>query len=328
MASVITADIHLTRRPGDDYRWKLFEDFLPQNPADEFIILGDLTDAKDRHDSVLVNRLCEAVRGLSGYGRVIILKGNHDYYDSEHPFFRFLDDGYHDVVFISKPTTLRLTIGQVFFVPAGCNWKEFKIEDDIKYVMTHATFDGAKSENGTLMTGVNPAVLAQYSGKCYSGDIHAPQKLARGKIEYVGAPYHTRFGDQFEPRILCVDDKGRETDLHFDAPRKLVFQVRCPDDLYACSGHKGDHVKIRCYLRRSEYDKWRDYKKELSVRAERAGYRVFGIDSVLIEQNNADSDLSSVTSAVVPEKVFEDYGIRNKTSKVFMRIGRELLGDV
>ena len=61
MLTLLTSDLHLTDRPNDAYRWDFLSKWLWGIRFDSLVILGDLTEEKDCHSSVLVNgqpRLC------------------------------------------------------------------------------------------------------------------------------------------------------------------------------------------------------------------------------------------------------------------------------
>ena len=322
MSAIITADIHLTDKSRDEYRWGLFDWLLTQE-ADELLILGDLTDDKDRHSSILVNRVCRAVEKLEEKFRQIILKGNHDYIDPSHPFFRFLGSS-SDITYIADPAVLDLSIGKATFVPAGAAWGTFKLHQTA-YLFTHATFSGAKAENGTTLTGVDPAVLDGFEGKVYSGDIHVPQKKP---VEYVGAPYHIDFGDNFEPRLVRIDNKGRASDLHYpDAPKKRVFDILHPDDLTEENARKGDYVKVRCHLRRADYTEWHSYKEMIAAICEKREWLLFGCESLPIETATVrDPETDAVVVQVLkPNDLVAGYAKRMKADEEHVKIGMDLL---
>lgn len=300
--------------------------WLAEQQADELILLGDLTDAKDRHGAKLVNRLYREITNLERRYRVVIIKGNHDYYDPAHPFFEFLGDT-SDITFITEPRLLKLSIGSVYCVPAGAKW-DFKIPK-ADYLFTHATFSGAKAENGATLTGVDPGVLDGFSGKVLSGDIHVPQKLARGKIEYVGAPYHIRFGDDFDPRVLLVGDDGRTKDLKFPAPRKRVFVITKPEDLIDEYAARDDHVRVRCLLSRGHYDKWPGYKEEIRRIAADRGWRLVGPELTALEPaRKPEGDGGDSPPVVSPEALIAAYASRQKVGASFVEAARTILEEV
>ena len=327
MTALLTADLHFNDKLSDSYRWGLLDWAVSESNIDEFIIAGDLSDHKDRHPSIYVNRMYNSIMAISKRFRVIILKGNHDYYDEDHPFFRFLGSGDEDrVLFIAQPRIVELSIGSATFVPAGTKWNFKPHQTD--YLFTHATFSGAKAENGQSLTGVDPAVLDGFDGKVYSGDIHVPQKIGRN-IEYIGAPYHTRFGDDFEPRLIWVANNGKQKNLYYPAPYKRTLSITQPDDLLESDldVEAGDHVKVRCYLRRAEYVEWKKYSIRIREIAAEKKWLLFGVDPVTTEPARklvADDDSDELTIVSVDE-ILSAYAKRHKASADHVRIGKELL---
>ena len=171
---------------------------------------------------------------------------NHDYYSEHHPFFEFLGDIF-GVVFVTKPTQCQISAkAEALFVPADTRWDDLHWDDDIDYIFAHVTgWDELKGRtNGALLPGVNPGILKGFKGYCWSGDIHVPQKVSKN-IQYIGAPYHTRFGDSFIPRCVILNDDGTYKDCRFPAPDKLTFDIKRIDELEKLAGKVGDHVKVR-----------------------------------------------------------------------------------
>ncbi len=322
MSVILTSDVHLNEKPSENFRWGLF-DWLLQQKADELILCGDITDAKDRHSAQLVNRLCDKLIALSDKLKVIWLAGNHDFFDPRVPFFRFLNNS-PNITYIHEPKIEELSIGKATFIPACVKWN-FKLQV-FPYVFTHVTFNGAKAENGTLLSGVDPHLLDHYDGRCFSGDIHVPQKIGKN-IEYIGAPYHIRFGDSFDPRIIFINNDGKTKDLYYPAPKKQVFDIFHPDDLLKKQGDSGDHVKVRYYLKRSDYSEWRRYKEEIHSIAEEKGWLLFGVESIpveLVKVNNSDKG-SIVQGFKQPLELILDYAKRNRISDEYIDIGKGLL---
>ena len=321
MTVLVTSDTHLTDRPADEYRWRLFK-WLEQQKADELIICGDLVDQKDRHGARLVNRLCNAIMELELRMRIFLLKGNHDYLDPNHPFFQFLGNS-EGVAFITNPVAMDLSIGKAFFMPAGAKWN-FDLPN-VDYLFAHATFSGAKAETGHTLTGVDPAVVDGFAGQILSGDVHVPQKLRKGQIEYIGAPYHIRFGDVFEPRILLIKNSGRMEDLYFPAPRKHTFRITKPDDLLDEEAAAGDHVKVLCLLRRAEYVKWRDYRREIQMIAAEREWLLFGAEPVSIGEEFEERLRKDDGKIALPEELVSIYVKQRKASDEHLTVGKQLL---
>src|SRR5262252_4520552 len=126
---LITADLHLGDNPRDAYRLDILSrlrQLARKHNTDHVAILGDLTTEKNYHSSWLVNHIADGIAALAADVQVTVLMGNHDYEESDNPFFRFLDsiDG---VWFITRP----LRKAGVMWLPHSRNpekdWpKEFK----------------------------------------------------------------------------------------------------------------------------------------------------------------------------------------------------------
>ena len=113
---LITSDLHLTANYRDEYRWGLFPWLAEQcqkYSVKTLLILGDLTDAKDLHPAVLVNRIATELDTLSLWvDEIIILMGNHDWLKENEPFFSFLSM-HPKIRFVSEPTV----VGEALFLP-------------------------------------------------------------------------------------------------------------------------------------------------------------------------------------------------------------------
>lgn len=322
MTAILTGDTHWNEKKIDEYRWGLFP-LLDRYTADELIICGDLTDAKDRHSATLVNRLYDEMMKLEKRFRLIILKGNHDYIDSAHPFFEFLGKG-SDSLFITHPTRLKISVGDCYFIPAGCDWSSLTIPR-CDYIFTHTTFDGAISENGTALPGVAPSILRDFKGKCYSGDIHKPQDLTRN-ITYIGAPYHTRFGDDFKPRMIYLENSGKTFDLHYvQAPAKRVLKITEPGDLETAKAERGDLVKIECFLYRADLTEWRKYQERIRGICEKKGWQLCGSKPVMMEPVERKNQTVIESTVATQEELIERYGKKHKASSVYIDIGKKLM---
>jgi DNA repair exonuclease SbcCD nuclease subunit len=212
---ILTADIHLSPLPRDEYRWGLFPWLVKQaekHKPDYIAILGDLTQFKDEHQGSFVNRVVDAIATLTEHvGEVVFIPGNHDGIEASKPFFRFLER-MTKITVAWKPQPVTGFVN-VFALPHTRNYeqdwesvlsKRGNCIYDYPVVLCHQTFDGSISENGTKLEGIPPSVFKRFKGRVYSGDIHVPQKVGKNGPEYVGAPYRVRFGDTFEPRCLLI----------------------------------------------------------------------------------------------------------------------------
>jgi Calcineurin-like phosphoesterase len=330
MTALITADVHLTDKPIDEYKWGLFPWILEQigkHKVDELLVLGDLTDGKDKHPARLVNRLIDSISRITDHCYIIFLKGNHDYTDPKVPFFGFLEAIPH-VGYVKQPEVRELSIGKATFIPAGERWGSFRLHE-LPYCFTHVTFDRSESENGSLLPGVDPRIVADYSGMIYSGDIHVPQRIGKN-IEYIGAPYHIRYGDKFDPRVLLIKNDGKTKDLEYPAPRKWVINIHSVKDLNEWTGKvwKKDHVKVRCYLRRAELDKWREIKVGIKEFASKKNWVLGPMELLSVKQDTKkDSNKTESKVHVSDRELMLDYAKRHKVSPAYIKAGEAILFD-
>jgi len=292
MTLLLTSDLHLTDAPRDAYRFNLFPWMAKQqitHKTKATFILGDLTNDKDRHSSVLVNKLVDGLKKLKP--PIYILKGNHDYIREDLPFFQFLNaiDG---IKFCTELTLIEDL--QIVMMPHQLNQaaldNALKRVPDRWLVMMHQTLTGAISETGARLTGL--VVPSNCKAKAlFSGDVHVPHNIKYNRsdgqynvVTYIGSPYHVRFGDQFSPRVILLDgngcDKlhngGRQTDLYFQAPRKLSISIRDLAEMPELK--KGDQVKVTLELPRSEAVEWANHKKSIIDYCKDKGIEVYGTE--------------------------------------------------
>lgn len=268
MKALVTADLHLTSRLRDEYRWRFLDWVTEQRNLYEFtdiFILGDITDRKDEHPAELVNRFLAHTKRWQGAGTsVTVLMGNHDYIDPTQPFFGFMDGQYG--TFVSEPqvyeNVLLLPHSKQFIKAYG----HHLLRPGYDYIFAHQPVEGAAGTAGYKMAGVPRSIFNNVgNARVISGDIHMPQKV--GNVEYVGAPYHVNFGDAFVPRVLLIDG-SKVTNLYPPGPKKVQLSVGSLDGLQEAIDKEvvspNDHVRILYSLHRSLFDEW-DVHKQAAV---------------------------------------------------------------
>lgn len=332
MSVIITADLHFDDNPRNSDRWNLFPWLRKQAQkykVSHILILGDVTDSKNRHDAALVNKLVDNIFELSLYAKVIILVGNHDFIDEKSPFFAFLSKLTTNVIFIRKPKTIELDIGLSLFLPCTRNYREeWKDLDFERYdlIFTHQSYDGCISENGTKLKGIPPSYFASFKGKVYSGDVHVAQKVSKN-IEYVGAPYRIHFGDQYTPRTI-LHTSGKPIDLHFKGRPRELLDCKTLEEVREASFEIGAQVKIRYHLRRRDYPEWPKIKKEIKALAERRGWETCGLQLKTIQVKSREKDtLVCTTHETKPSEVLKEFAERKKLSKELSNRGRTLIKE-
>jgi DNA repair exonuclease SbcCD nuclease subunit len=334
----VTGDLHLNDNPRDEDRWGLFDWILSQ--VDPFglkllIIMGDLTDAKDRHSAKLANRLARALHDLARAGvRVILLKGNHDFIDPQWPFFEWVNM-IKGVDFISRPELLHLELfgsrssEACLFLPSTkdlSDWDAIAFED-ADFIFTHHTFSGCIVENGQILDGLPPSIFKKrgFTGKAYSGDIHVPQVVSK-LVEYAGAPYRCHFGDSYTPRLICLD-RGEAFDVHYPGRGRELLVVTEPADLHKIP--EGTQVKIRVSLGRSDYDQWASKKREFLEEAQARGLEVCGIEPLVSRATtNRSADQIDEEQSFDPKELIEARGRRDRLSEAQVEIGLQIFKEI
>lgn len=327
MKWLLSSDLHLTDRPKDAYRFGIFGWLAKQQrkcDTTEIFILGDLTDRKDNHSSLLVNRLIDGLSLLKP--PVHILMGNHDYVSHPTPFFKFLNciEGLH---FISEPTFLPdLGMSMIPHMPdqaqfdAACG----KMPKGSAF-MGHLTVNGAMAETGAPLTGLSASPISRFKvGATWAGDVHKPQRMACGLV-YVGSPYHVRFSDSFTPRCLLVEGGGEGVDLHFPCLRKWALTIRDADELLTnLDLRPGDQVKITIQLAREEVVEWAAHKQRVLGACKELGLEVFGI-GMDVATNTPTERIKADVKATTPSEVFDAFCKSEGLALGIKQAGEELL---
>jgi DNA repair exonuclease SbcCD nuclease subunit len=325
MSYLLVGDLHLTDRPRDAYRFGIFDQIARWHEEYNFeatFIMGDLTDAKDRHSAILVNRIVDE---LSWLNNVFILMGNHDYIDRHNPFFGFLNK-LEGIYFITKPDLFN----DVCAIPHCRTQEEFDQAcwslngEKCKYLLVHNTFNGAISESGRVMSGLSLAAVNHvHAEKIYAGDIHRPQ-LTNG-VEYVGAPYHIRFGDDYEPHCLLIDGVGNVKKLHSVFPHKWKLTIRDANDLLINNQLKeGDQVKIVVELAREETVAWKEIRHAVTCTCADMGLSIHGLT---LKVNTIKKKAKDVKLTTNPIEVLSAFSKEEGLSKSVKEAGLKIMED-
>jgi len=246
---ILTADWHLTDLPQDEYRWNVFaelESFLNVTGPQDVFILGDICDKKDRHSATLVNRLVNSLTKLSpNVLSTKIIMGNHDAPLKGDPFWYVLNSTWDlRLAFYDLPMRYNNVLLFPFTPDPIETWKSCSDQaKDVKAVFMHQPVDGAQSEGGFVIEN-KPMPIFPRGMKVYSGDIHAPQKI--GRVQYVGAPHHVKFGDVYPCRMIQLDDNFDMQREWICTPQgKRLINITSLDDLDGITLQKGDQLKVR-----------------------------------------------------------------------------------
>lgn len=337
LPAIITTDLHFTSNPADEYRWGLFpwlREQAREYKAKSIGILGDITDAKDYHPAVLVNRLVKEITSLTEVvEQVYILAGNHDYLKDGHPFFSFLS-AIPGVKFINTIYSDLEDGLQVLWLPhskqPARDWEDFKDLSWYSHIFMHQTMRGSLSSNGQEMGGEGVELLKWFKPgpdlpTIWSGDIHVPQKI--GLVEYVGSPYPVHFGDSFEGRCILVRKDGTRKDLFFDTIRRPSFVVSDINQLFEISEGgqvgKGDQVKFKVVLPQAEQHEWPRWKTLIEGFCREHKVELHGLK---LEVTKPRRRLTEIKKATDPEDIVlrfvEDEGLTAESFEAAMEIMR------
>jgi hypothetical protein len=325
MKWLVSADLHLSDRPRDAYRFAIF-DWLAKQQAkysvDATFLLGDLTDRKDNHSSALVNRIIDELLKLKP--PVYILRGNHDGIDPSNPFFRFLQT-IEGLDFVVEPVTLPFGMA---LIPHQANQAALDracgiVGHKMPGVFMHQTLDGAMAETGTRLSGLRASLIEDRQPLTWlSGDVHKPQTLNCG-LTYVGAPYHVRFGDDYEPRVLLIGNTM--TDLHFPCLRKWTLRVRGDWDMPNLHLlNRGDHVKIIVTLPPEEVVQWAEVKRRILGTLREMEVQVFGVELEVAGEKHERVNQQPLHDKT-PKEIFGRFCQAEKVASNIKQVGEELL---
>jgi predicted phosphodiesterase len=325
MSALIIGDLHLSDKPRDAYRFGIFpwiRKMQNKYKPDATYLLGDLTESKDKHSATLVNKIVECLWSV----HPTIVRGNHDYKaNQKDPFFNFLNF-IEGIDFITDAQS----IGNVGIIPHYRSQAEFDqaVKDcgKVDMYLCHQTFEGAIAETGRHLTGLSasPIELMKPRLGVYAGDVHRPQQA--GIVTYVGCPYHVRFGDDYEPRCLLVDNQGRQKELKFDAPRKWSLTVNCADSiLNADYLYSGDQVKLTIELNKEEVADWKQIKQEVLTACKQLELDVYGVKMEV--KNSKDKAKPKVRVNASNEDIFREYCKAVGIGHDVKTVGLEILKD-
>lgn len=340
---LIIGDLHFTDHARDQYRFGIFKWIRQQQekykPVATFL-LGDLTDAKDRHSALLVNKIVNGLMSLEP--PVYILEGNHDYKaDKRNPFFKFLNH-IEGLRFVTEPTVIKavLPIALIPHCRSQDDWNNAvkmvfggRTSDSPACLLAHQTFVGAIAESGVRLSGLSASLVESFNPPLgvYAGDVHKPQ--TQGIVTYVGCPYQVRFGDNFNPRSIFIEDSGDgwydTYDLEFAAPKKRSLTVSAPEDIEELYRSKcmerGDQVKLTIRLGPEELVHWKKIQRDILAVCKAAQLEVFGVK---LESKELTRRKHVAEKQIEPSVILETFCRAEKIPANVKRVGMELLKDV
>lgn len=338
MNVLIISDLHLTENSNEAYRWDVFKtarSFLLKHNIPQLYIMGDLLDRKDRHPSELVNRLINELVQCSNVARVSVLKGNHDYLKPEHPFLDFLDH-FPNIFWYNTPQRdvyQNVALQQEFnllWLPHSrtpeTDWVDLDFTN-LNYVFMHQSVIGCKVSNMFEMNhGLNLKWLtSRTDAKIYSGDIHVPQDI--GPLTYIGTQHPVAFGDDYQPRMLWLTDKGHES-IPMHTLKRLTLTVHSFKELEQIFTQKdlneGDHLKIKVKLNNEQLSQWSELKHQIKDWCAFKNIILFDITLEKLEITETHVEHTSFKK-MDPLIALEQYGEQEQIDPYIRQLGKDLL---
>lgn len=338
MNALIISDLHLTENTNENYRWDVFKtarSFIKTNHIPHLYIMGDLLDRKDRHPSELVNRLINEVVECSEIATVTILKGNHDYLKPEHPFLDFLSH-FPRIFWFSNPEIEYYTNEvtgkeyKLLWLPHSrtpeTDWEKLDFTN-LDYVFMHQSVIGCKVSNMFEMNhGLNLKWLtSRTNAKIYSGDIHVPQDI--GALTYIGTQHPVAFGDDYQPRMLWLTEKGHES-VPVCTLKRLTLTVQTLKDLEQLFHKKdlneGDHLKVKVKLNNEQLSNWSDLKHQIKNWCEFKNVVLFDILLEKMELTEATFEQKQFKK-MDPLLALDQYSEQEQVDSYIRQLGKDLL---
>lgn len=338
------ADLHLTENPTDQYRHD-FMDALPaileRRQIDALAILGDLTQEKDRHPAQLVNKVVHQLDAVAKIVPVLILEGNHDFQNEGFPFFAFVNR-IPNIEWVGRIThgaalkgrNFRSIFNGCLFLPHTRNYARDWADiikppkgvlgfESYRAVFCHNTFNGAEVGWGRKLDGI-PLDIFPKKAKVFAGDIHVPQTL--GPVTYVGAPYTINFGDDYEPRMIIIEDHAWHSVKLGGFPQKRLIEVDDLADLLKVKGVKeGDIIKVR--IGQDDMGNWGSIHRDILEWGADHGLIIHRAEPVMSHRvvNKRIRVRASAASAISDAELVKTYGKRHTLEQPVIKIGLELL---
>lgn len=331
------ADLHLTdpQNKVDLHRHEFISalpGILARRKPDALVILGDLTEEKDRHSANLVNMVVQELSEIAAEVPVAVLMGNHDYLNEGHPFFAFIDR-IPNIEWIGKVSSasdlksqkLRSVFDRCLFLPHTRNYKEDWADqinhigfDDYRIIFAHNTFNGAEVGWGRKLDGI-PLDIFPKKARIVAGDIHVPQTL--GPVTYVGAPYHVNFGDDYKPRMLSIT--GDLVSVGCWAwPQKRLLEIADISELPS-KVNEGDIYKVRVAI--GTMTDWASIHGSVREWAAERGVMLFRCEPVMTHRVVNKRVKVEASEAPNDEKLVRQYAKRHTLEEKTLAVGLELL---
>lgn len=328
MNALLVTDTHWTDSTLDEYRWTVFEHLrriCSENKITDIIHLGDCVDRKDRHSSILVNRIIEEfsyLQSMTG-AEIKVLSGNHDKPLTGPYFWKFLDK--LGIAYIVEP----LLYKDVWFLPFSPNPVEDWSELDLKAASTicmHQTGQNAIVERDRVLISHNLPSFPE-GVKVYSGDVHRPQDA--GGVTYVGTPHPIKFSENWPNRVITLD--SREAVSHWlPSIKRAILDISSSKELAKQVYKKGDQLRIRYALKGDQLVSWPYEQEAIRQWAQENELHIASIEAVLAGDSVSKETSEKIQTFQImkPEEVVKQFGEDENLNEAVITMGIDLLRTV
>jgi DNA repair exonuclease SbcCD nuclease subunit len=332
MRRLVSSDWQLADGARDRYRLDFVVKTLPKliekYEPDQLLILGDITEAKDNHPASLVNEIANTLCNIaqSFEIEIIVLQGNHDFLHNAHPFFAFLEN-FRNIHWISKPEILDNCLYLPHTRDYKKDWANVDLKVDYDFIFAHNIFEGVTA-NGHALSGI-PCSVFPRNAFVISGDVHEPQTLGNGVVTYVGSPCLCDFGDNYDPRVLLLDDlKVKSIKVHGQQKRLVrcsVNRIAGKRELaFDHTANEGDIVKIQVQLIMDDVAEWATIREQVEQRAVENRWIVHAIvPQVAYEQGRRQK--ISASQRKTDEQYLTSFVQRSGVDERTTQVGKEII---
>ena len=281
MRRLCTSDWQLDSGERDRYRTDFVVNDLPKlidkYKVDQLLVLGDVCEKKDNHPAPLVNEIVDAFYNLQKQCAVIVLEGNHDFLHKEHPYFKFISK-FDNVTWISTPTELDNCLYLPHTRDYKQDWKSIGFTKEYDYVFAHNIFTGVSTSTGHALSGI-PHNIFPKDVVVISGDVHEPQTINENII-YVGSPTITDFGDDYQPRVLLLDDLQIKSIKVYGQQKRLIkVDWDGEKSIFHHSEYlrENDLVKMQVFIQMDHVSEWATIRQSVEQWATKRNFVVVSI---------------------------------------------------
>jgi hypothetical protein len=144
----------------------------------------------------------------------------------------------------------------------------------------------------------------------------------------VGAPYTINFGDNYQPRVLLLDETNMRT-LWCPGPQKRLVEAGTLNQAKErMQRHGGDLLKLRIAWSNERIDKWPAAKRDLQKWAASNGITLHSVEPVL-DAPAVRKAKASTRKARSDIEVLADYCKAHGVNQTLTKVGMNILeGDV